>query len=188
MIRAPISATSARLMASGSKAVASSSSLAAPITHCMASRSVGNQLIENPDLANDPGIAARLLASFLKTHEVRIRAALTSKRSARSSTTGQRWVPRPRCIHRRLQHRTRTPSTEPQLSRRIYWQDVEPVFAPLLIFAISTSRPKHAPGSRTLRRLPHGHAAASGARRRHPRRPLVRFQIRHDAQGPSHPY
>lgn len=38
---------------------------------------LGQQLIENPDLANDPGIAARLLASFLKTHEERIRAALT---------------------------------------------------------------------------------------------------------------
>jgi putative chitinase len=37
---------------------------------------LGDQLIENPDLANDPGIAARLLASFLKTHEERIRAAL----------------------------------------------------------------------------------------------------------------
>lgn len=36
----------------------------------------GAQLIENPDLANDPEIAARLLASFLKAHEVRIRAAL----------------------------------------------------------------------------------------------------------------
>jgi putative chitinase len=39
---------------------------------------LGNQLIEDPDLANDPGIAARLLASFLKTHEERIRAALTA--------------------------------------------------------------------------------------------------------------
>ncbi len=38
---------------------------------------LGDQLIENPDLANIPGIAARLLASFLKAHEVRIRAALT---------------------------------------------------------------------------------------------------------------
>src|SRR5580698_4175697 len=38
---------------------------------------LGDQLIENPDLANDPKIAARLLASFLKTHEERIRAALT---------------------------------------------------------------------------------------------------------------
>ena len=39
---------------------------------------LGDQLIENPDLANDPKIAARLLASFLKTHEERIRAALTA--------------------------------------------------------------------------------------------------------------
>jgi putative chitinase len=38
---------------------------------------LGQQLIENPNLANDPDIAARLLASFLKTHEERIRAALT---------------------------------------------------------------------------------------------------------------
>jgi len=38
---------------------------------------LGEQLIENPDLANDPDIAARLLASFLKTHEERIRAALS---------------------------------------------------------------------------------------------------------------
>jgi putative chitinase len=34
-------------------------------------------LIENPELANDPAIAARLLASFLKAHETRIRAALS---------------------------------------------------------------------------------------------------------------
>jgi putative chitinase len=39
---------------------------------------MGHQLIENPDLANHPGIAARLLASFLKTHEEPIRAALTA--------------------------------------------------------------------------------------------------------------
>jgi len=39
---------------------------------------MGNQLVENPDLANIRGIAARLLASFLKAHEVRIRAALTA--------------------------------------------------------------------------------------------------------------
>jgi putative chitinase len=39
---------------------------------------LGNQLIDNPDLANDPGIAARLLASFLKTNEQKIRAALTA--------------------------------------------------------------------------------------------------------------
>jgi hypothetical protein len=37
---------------------------------------LGNQLIDNPDLANQPDIAARLLASFLKTHEEPIRAAL----------------------------------------------------------------------------------------------------------------
>jgi putative chitinase len=37
---------------------------------------MGHQLIANPDLANDPDIAARLLASFLKTHEQKIRAAL----------------------------------------------------------------------------------------------------------------
>jgi peptidoglycan L-alanyl-D-glutamate endopeptidase CwlK len=39
---------------------------------------LGNQLIENPDLANDSGIAAQLLASFLKTHEQKIRDALTA--------------------------------------------------------------------------------------------------------------
>ncbi len=37
----------------------------------------GQQLVENPDLANDPEIAARLLAGFLKAHEERIRAALS---------------------------------------------------------------------------------------------------------------
>ncbi len=49
-----------------------------------------NQLIENPDLANIPGIAARLLASFLKTHEQRIRAALTANdlRAARRLVNG----------------------------------------------------------------------------------------------------
>jgi putative chitinase len=51
---------------------------------------LGDQLIENPDLANDPGIAARLLASFLKTHEERIRAALTANdlREARRLVNG----------------------------------------------------------------------------------------------------
>jgi hypothetical protein len=38
---------------------------------------LGDQLIENPELANDPNTASRLLASFLKTHEERIRAALS---------------------------------------------------------------------------------------------------------------
>ena len=37
---------------------------------------MGTQLVENPDLANDPGVAARLLASFLKSHETRIQEAL----------------------------------------------------------------------------------------------------------------
>ncbi|MGD0666462.1 MAG: peptidoglycan-binding protein [Bryobacteraceae bacterium] len=37
---------------------------------------LGNQLIENPDLANDPTIAAQLLASFLKSREQSITAAL----------------------------------------------------------------------------------------------------------------
>jgi putative chitinase len=39
---------------------------------------LGDRLIENPDLANDPGIAARLLASFLKFHETKIRDALAA--------------------------------------------------------------------------------------------------------------
>ncbi len=37
---------------------------------------LGPQLISEPDLANDPGIAADLLANFLKHREVQIRAAL----------------------------------------------------------------------------------------------------------------
>jgi putative chitinase len=37
---------------------------------------MGTQLIENPDLANDPAIAAKLLASFLQSREVRIKDAL----------------------------------------------------------------------------------------------------------------
>jgi putative chitinase len=37
---------------------------------------VGNQLIDNPDMANDPTIAAQLLASFLKNKEVAIHNAL----------------------------------------------------------------------------------------------------------------
>jgi putative chitinase len=39
---------------------------------------LGDRLIENPELACDPEIAARLLASFLKVHEARIRAALAA--------------------------------------------------------------------------------------------------------------
>jgi putative chitinase len=37
---------------------------------------LGNQLIENPDIANDPGIAAKLLSSFLKNKEATIKEAL----------------------------------------------------------------------------------------------------------------
>jgi putative chitinase len=37
---------------------------------------LGSQLIDNPDLANDPEIAARLLASFLQSHLTPIREAL----------------------------------------------------------------------------------------------------------------
>src|SRR5258708_7525144 len=37
---------------------------------------LGNQLVQNPDLANDPEIAARLLASFLKDKEGLIKQAL----------------------------------------------------------------------------------------------------------------
>ena|ERR1700677_3152817 len=39
---------------------------------------LGHQLIDNPDLAINPGIAARLLASFLKHREEKIRGALTA--------------------------------------------------------------------------------------------------------------
>jgi hypothetical protein len=39
---------------------------------------LGDQLIQNPDLANDPAIAAGLLAIFLKDHETAIRAALAA--------------------------------------------------------------------------------------------------------------
>lgn len=37
---------------------------------------LGNQLVDNPDLANDPDIAAKLLASFLKDKERDIKEAL----------------------------------------------------------------------------------------------------------------
>jgi peptidoglycan L-alanyl-D-glutamate endopeptidase CwlK len=37
---------------------------------------MGAQLVENPELANDAGVAAKLLASFLKSHETRIQEAL----------------------------------------------------------------------------------------------------------------
>lgn len=39
---------------------------------------LGSRLVEEPELANDPEIAARLLASFLKHREPHIRAALSA--------------------------------------------------------------------------------------------------------------
>lgn len=51
---------------------------------------LGHQLVANPDLANHPGIAARLLASFLKTNEQKIRTALAADdlREARRLVNG----------------------------------------------------------------------------------------------------
>jgi peptidoglycan hydrolase-like protein with peptidoglycan-binding domain len=43
---------------------------------------LGNQLIENPDLANQPDIAAKLLASFIKNKEQAIRNALSANNLA----------------------------------------------------------------------------------------------------------
>jgi peptidoglycan L-alanyl-D-glutamate endopeptidase CwlK len=51
---------------------------------------LGNRLIEEPDLANDPQIAARLLASFLKSRELDIKHAILEGdlRSARRLVNG----------------------------------------------------------------------------------------------------
>jgi len=51
---------------------------------------LGNQLITNPALANQPDIAAKLLASFLKSKEAKIRAALKNNdlRTARKLVNG----------------------------------------------------------------------------------------------------
>jgi len=51
---------------------------------------LGNQLIDNPELANQPDIAAKLLASFLKSKEPRIRNALAGGdlRTARKLVNG----------------------------------------------------------------------------------------------------
>jgi peptidoglycan L-alanyl-D-glutamate endopeptidase CwlK len=51
---------------------------------------LGNQLIDTPDLANDPDIAAKLLASFLKEKERAIKEALiiSDLRSARRLVNG----------------------------------------------------------------------------------------------------
>lgn len=43
---------------------------------------VGVDLLNNPDLANDPQTAAKILAEFLKSHETSIRAALKSNNLA----------------------------------------------------------------------------------------------------------
>ncbi len=47
-------------------------------THYSSLLGLGAQLVDNPDLANDPEIAARLLAAFLKDKESRIRSALAA--------------------------------------------------------------------------------------------------------------
>lgn len=45
---------------------------------------LGNQLVTNPALANQPDIAGKLLASFLKAHESGIRAALAQNKLAKA--------------------------------------------------------------------------------------------------------
>lgn len=51
---------------------------------------MGNQLVTNPELANQPDIAAKLLASFLKSKEAKIRVALKQNdlRTARKLVNG----------------------------------------------------------------------------------------------------
>lgn len=51
---------------------------------------LGNQLVTNPDLANQPDIAAKLLTSFLKSKEAKIRNALRQNdlRTARKLVNG----------------------------------------------------------------------------------------------------
>jgi peptidoglycan L-alanyl-D-glutamate endopeptidase CwlK len=55
---------------------------------------LGHQLLENPDLANNAEVAARLLASFLKGHEIAIKHALlegdlkTARRLVNGGSTG----------------------------------------------------------------------------------------------------
>ena len=51
---------------------------------------LGNQLVDNPDLANDPTIAAKLLASFLQDKERAIKEALLDNdlRAARKLVNG----------------------------------------------------------------------------------------------------
>jgi predicted chitinase len=51
---------------------------------------IGADLIGNPELANDPTIAGKILAQFLKNHETRIRSALSANDlvSARKAVNG----------------------------------------------------------------------------------------------------
>jgi peptidoglycan L-alanyl-D-glutamate endopeptidase CwlK len=51
---------------------------------------LGDGLLQNPDLANDPDVAARILASFLKTREIRIKQELLDGdlRAARKLVNG----------------------------------------------------------------------------------------------------
>ena len=51
---------------------------------------IGSDLIGNPELANDPTIAGKILAQFLKNHETRIRSALGADdlASARKAVNG----------------------------------------------------------------------------------------------------
>lgn len=55
---------------------------------------LGTQLIDNPELANDPGVAAQLLASFLKSRQTAIQKALatgdlaTARRLVNGGTNG----------------------------------------------------------------------------------------------------
>jgi peptidoglycan L-alanyl-D-glutamate endopeptidase CwlK len=65
---------------------------------------LGNQLVDNPSLANDPQIAAKLLASFLKSKEQKIRNALAAKdlATARKAVNGGSHGLAE--FHRRIQH------------------------------------------------------------------------------------
>ena len=56
------------------------------ITANMAARiGLGDQLLNKPELANDPTVASRLLASFLGSKEVGIKQALLTNDLARST-------------------------------------------------------------------------------------------------------
>jgi peptidoglycan L-alanyl-D-glutamate endopeptidase CwlK len=53
-------------------------------THFSSVLGLGTQLVDNPELADDPDIAAQLLAAFLKDREGRIREALLAGNLARA--------------------------------------------------------------------------------------------------------